>query len=218
MYEVFFNDRKIIIAAKGEITLIKSTQIVDNLMTRNDVKKWFLHFVDDDIPEVVLLNFYSKKFFKNIFQSIFTRIQAAGGVVIRDNKLLFIFRNEKWDLPKGKIEYGESNQEAALREVEEECGISGHKIIKQMPSSFHIYKSPYKKSKGEWILKETFWFEMEYSGGENGTPQTEENITKIEWFTPEELKVPLANTYANLKPLILKFYVPPVFASNPDGC
>ncbi len=218
MYEVFFNDRKIIIAAKGEITLNKSIKTVDYLQTQKDVKKWFLQFVDDDIQEVILLNSNSKKFFKNIFKLIFIQIQAAGGVVIRDNKLLFIFRNEKWDLPKGKIEYGESNQEAALREVGEECGISRHKIIKQLPSGFHIYKSPYKKSKGEWILKETFWFEMEYSEEENGTPQTEENITKIEWFTPEELKVPLANTYANLRPLILKFYVPPVFAIIPDCC
>ncbi len=205
MYEVFFNDRKIIIATKGKITLNKSIKTVDCLLTQKDVRKWFLQFIDDDIQEVILLNSYSEKYFKNVFQPIFTQIQAAGGVVIRDNKLLFIFRNEKWDLPKGKIEYGESTQEAALREVGEECGISKHKIIKQLPSSFHIYKSPHKKSKGEWILKETFWFEMEYLGTENGTPQTEENITKIEWFTPEALKVPLANTYANLKPLILKF-------------
>lgn len=205
MYEVFFNDRKIIIAVKGKITLNKSIQTVDNLRTQKEIGKWFLRFIEDDIQEVILLNSSPKNFFKNIFQTIFTQIKAAGGVVIRENRLLFIFRNEKWDLPKGRIDAGESNQEAALREVEEECGISGHKIIKQLPSSFHIYKSPYKKSKGEWILKETFWFEMEYSEAENGTPQTEENITKIKWFASGELEIPLTNTYANLKPLILLY-------------
>ena len=205
MYEVFFNDRKIIIAAKGEITLNKSIKTVDNLLTQKDVKTWFLQFVDDNIQKVILLNSNPEKFFINIFQPIFTQIQAAGGVIIRNNRLLFIFRNEKWDLPKGKIEYGESEREAALREVEEECGISGHKIIKQLPASFHIYKSPYKKSRGEWIFKETFWFEMEYSGVGNGTPQTEENITEIKWFAPDDLEIPLTNTYANLKPLILEF-------------
>ncbi len=218
MYEVFFNDRKINIAAAGEITLNKPAQIVDNLQTQEDVKKWFLQFVVNDTQEVILQNPTPEKFFKNIFQPAFKIIPAAGGVVIRNNKLLFIFRNEKWDLPKGKIDAGESNQDAAFREVAEECGIAGHKIKKQLPSTFHIFKSPYKKSKGEWIFKETFWFKMEYSEVKNGTPQIEENITKIEWLTPEELKVPLANTYANLKPLILKFYVPPVFATNPDGC
>ncbi len=205
MYEVFFNDRKIIIAAKGEITLNKSIKTVDCLMTQKDVKKWFLQFVTNDIQEVILLNSNPEKFFKNIFQPIFTQIQAAGGVVIRDNKLLFIFRNEKWDLPKGKIEFGESNQEAALREVGEECGISGHKIIKQLPSSFHIYKSPYKKSKGAWIFKETFWYEMEYSGAKNGTPQTEENISEVRWFGNNELDEICENTYENLKEIIL-FY------------
>jgi len=205
MYEVFFNDRKIIIATKGEITLNNSIEIVDYLLTKKDVKKWFLQFVDDNIQEVILLSSNPEKFFMNIFQPPFKLIPAAGGVVIRNNKLLFIFRNEKWDLPKGKIDAGETNWEAALREVEEECGISGHKIIKQLPSSFHIYKSPYKKPKGEWIFKETFWFEMEYSGAINGTPETEENITKIEWFAPGELEIPLSNTYSNLKQII-SFY------------
>ena len=202
MYEVFFNDRKIIIATKGEITLNKPTEIVDYLLTQKDVKKWFFRFVANDTHEVILLNDSPKEFFTEIFRSVFISIEAAGGVVIRNNKLLFIFRNEKWDLPKGKIDAGETTREAALREVEEECGISGHKIVKQLPSSFHIYKSPYNKSQGELIFKETFWFEMEYSGIENGTPQTEEDITKIEWFAPDELELPLTNTYANLKPLI----------------
>ena len=205
MYEVFFNDRKIIIVAKGEITLNKSTEIVDYLLTQKDVKKWFFRFVASDIQEVFLLNDSPKEFFTEIFRPVFISIEAAGGVVIRNNKLLFIFRNEKWDLPKGKIDAGETNREAALREVEEECGISGHKIVKQLPSSFHIYKSSYKKSKGELIFKETFWFEMEYSGVENGTPQTEENITEIKWFAPDDLEIPLTNTYSNLKPLILEF-------------
>ena len=205
MYEVFFNDRKIIIVAKGEITLNKSTEIVDYLLTQKDVKKWFFRFVAGDIQEVFLLNDSPKEFFTEIFRPVFISIEAAGGVVIRNNKLLFIFRNEKWDLPKGKIDVGETNRKAALREVEEECGISGHKIVKQLPSSFHIYKSSYKKSKGELIFKETFWFEMEYSGVENGTPQTEENITEIKWFAPDDLEIPLTNTYSNLKPLILEF-------------
>ncbi|MCF6358254.1 MAG: NUDIX domain-containing protein, partial [Draconibacterium sp.] len=178
MYKVFFNDRKIIIAAKSEITIKKSTRTVDDLQTSKDVKEWFIKFVENDIQEIFLLNSAPEKFFANIFIAAFCQIRAAGGVVVRENKLLFIFRDGKWDLPKGKIEVRESNAKAAIREVEEECGISGHKIVKQLPSSFHIYKSPYKKNRGEWIFKQTFWFEMEYSGAGNGTPQTEENITK----------------------------------------
>ncbi|NOR75770.1 MAG: NUDIX domain-containing protein [Draconibacterium sp.] len=205
MYEVFLNDRKIIIASKREITLNKSTQIIDNLLTQEEVKIWFLQFIKSNIQEVILLNSSPENFFIDIFKNSFLQINAAGGIVIRENRLLFIFRNEKWDLPKGKIDCGETNQEAALREVEEECGISGHKITTQLKSSFHIYKSPYKKTKGEWVFKETFWFEMRYSGKENGTPQTEENITEIEWFSPDELGLPLTNTFANLKSIILLY-------------
>jgi len=94
MYEVFFNDRKIIIAAKGEITINKSIQIVDNLLTRNDVKKWFPQFVSNDIQEVVILNPAPEIFFKNIFQPVFRQIKAAGGVVVRRKKILFIFSSQ----------------------------------------------------------------------------------------------------------------------------
>ncbi|NOR75244.1 MAG: NUDIX domain-containing protein [Draconibacterium sp.] len=202
MYEVFFNDRKITIAAPGKITLNKSRQIIDYLKNKEDVNRWFYLFLENDIQKVVVINSAPEKFFKNIFQPVFNSIPAAGGIVIRKNKLLFIFRNKKWDLPKGKIDAGESNKQAALREVEEECGISGHKIRKQLPSTFHIFQSPHKESKGKWIFKETFWFEMEYAGVENGNPQADENITKLKWFDLNELKVPFSNTYANLKPII----------------
>ncbi len=207
MYEVFFNDRKITIAAKREITLIKPTQIIDNLANRNDVQSWFIRFIKDNIEEVILLHPVPEHFFLNIFQSAFYPVPAAGGIVIRKNKLLFIFRNKIWDLPKGKIDVGESNREAALREVEEECGILGHKITKQLPSTFHIFQSPYEKLKGQWILKQTFWFEMDYSGIENGNPQLEENITEIRWFDRNELDKIVGNTYANLKSIISLYRV-----------
>lgn len=205
MYEVFLNDRRINIASKRKITLNKSIQLVEHLTTKEAVKKWFYQFVDNDYSEVTLLHLSPGYFFKNTFQPLFKSIQAAGGIVIRRNKLLFIFRNKKWDLPKGKIEAGESAQKAAIREVQEECGISNHKITKQLPSTFHIYQSPHKKPKGQWIFKEIFWFEMEYAGEENGVPQKEENITEVKWFAQNELQLPLKNTFASLKSIISNY-------------
>jgi len=205
MYEVFLNDRKIVIAAPGEITISKSTQTIDNLATTEAVKTWFIQFTESDSNKIVLLAPSPKLFFETVFQPAFYSIPAAGGVVIRTGKILFIFRNKKWDLPKGKIDAGETPREAALREVAEECGINGHKIIKQLPSTFHIFKSPYKKLRGEWIFKETFWFEMNYLSTENGTPQTEENITEVRWFYPGDLGTVLANTYLNLRRIILLY-------------
>lgn len=206
MYEVFFNEKKIVIAAPGKITIYKTLKIIDDLQTTATIKKWFLKFLESDIQEVVLISREPKRFFENIFQKAFTVIYAGGGVVERKSRFLFIFRNEKWDLPKGKIDEGETKEEGALREVAEECGINGHKIEKQLPSTFHIYRSTYKESEGEWLFKETFWFEMKYDGVGNGQPQTEENITKIRWFKKEELGSILSNTYANLHSLI-KIYL-----------
>jgi 8-oxo-dGTP pyrophosphatase MutT (NUDIX family) len=206
MYEVFFNDKKIVISAPGKITINKTLEIIDDLQTTAALKKWFLTFSKRNIQEVVLTSHEPKQFFENIFQKAFTVIYASGGVVKRKNRFLFIYRNEKWDLPKGKIDNGETKEEAAVREVGEECGINGHRIEMQLPSTFHIYQSTYKESKGEWIFKETFWFEMKYDGVENGQPQLEENITKIRWFKKNELGSVFSNTYTNLHSLV-KIYL-----------
>ena len=207
MYKVFFNDRKIVISENADITLNKFVNVEENFHSVNDVIHWFSDFILSDQKEAILSADNVDSFWKNEFVPSFKFIRAAGGVVIRNNELLFIFRNEKWDLPKGKIDNTESLEKAALREVEEECGISGHEIVRKLPSTFHIYESPYEKTKGIWILKETYWFEMHYSGIENGKPQIEENITETRWFERKDLKAVLANTYENLKQVIELYFV-----------
>ena len=202
MYKVFLNDRKITIGEKGNITLKKPPEFIVNLDSQEEFKSWFFQFVESDLNEVFITTENILNFWQSVFQPSFKLVPAAGGVVIRDNKMLFIFRNGNWDLPKGKIDRNESVEKAAVREVGEECGINGHKIIKKLPSTFHIYKSQYKDSFGKWILKETFWFEMHYSGREEGTPQTEENITEIRWVNLNELDDVLLNTYESLKSVI----------------
>lgn len=122
----------------------------------------------------------------------FNLIQAAGGVVKNSNaELLLIFRLEKWDLPKGKIERGEPIRVAALREVQEECGISEIEIIRELPATYHTYVL-----KGESVLKKTHWFEMYYSGEDNNLiPQLEENITEARWMNKEKMFEAMQNTY-----------------------
>lgn len=201
MYKVFLNEKMITITTSGNITLNKPIFYFDDFCTTNEVKNWFFSFIKSEEREAILVHSIPENFF-DLFQSVFISIQAAGGVVFRKNRLLFIFRNEKWDLPKGKIDKGETAKEAAVREVEEECGISGHKIVKQLPSTFHIYQSPYKSTKGQWIFKETFWFEMNYFGDDLGNPQLNEGITQVKWFARNELDGVFANTFENLKQII----------------
>lgn len=204
MYKVFFNEKEIIFTSPGNVTLNKYTGIFDENAADATIKKWFISFIESERRQAFLVHPFPERIFKK-FQAVFTIIHAAGGVVIRNNKLLFIFRNEKWDLPKGKVDKEESVENAAIREVEEECGIRNVKIVKPLPHTFHIYSSPYTKQKDEWIFKKTWWYEMKYQEAFDGKPQKEENITGINWFGKKELDQVLENTYENLKPLILLY-------------
>lgn len=131
----------------------------------------------------------------NHYKSMFRFIEAAGGLVKNENdEYLFIFRNGKWDLPKGKREMGETIKKCALREVKEECGIKGLKIVKELPSTFHTY---YMEEKA--VLKQTFWFEMECKSSSDLIPQTEEGITEVKWVKKKDFKKILANTYPSIK-------------------
>lgn len=125
---------------------------------------------------------------------MFDYIEAAGGYVInKKNESLVIYRYGKWDLPKGKIEKDEAIKQAAIREVEEECGIHNLKIISELPSTFHIFSS-----KKNYKIKRTYWFKMKYSGDEKLVPQKEENILDAKWVPDDTLEFVMINTFDNL--------------------
>lgn len=130
------------------------------------------------------------------FISKYVLIEAAGGLVKnKDGKFLFIFRNGKWDLPKGKAEYDETPEMTALREVEEECGLKNLKIEKELTKTFHTYKE-----KGKLILKKTHWYLMTISEEQKLVPQTDEGITEVKWVAENRIeREVLVNTYASIK-------------------
>ncbi|MDP3644534.1 MAG: NUDIX domain-containing protein [Bacteroidota bacterium] len=135
----------------------------------------------------------------NYFRSRFVEISAAGGLVRNDaGNFLFIKRLGFWDLPKGKIEKNETPASAAVREVEEECGLSGLQIVRQLESTFHIYRSPFLNFPDNLVLKETKWFLMSYSVNETPVPQKDEDIEEVRWFALSEFEIPLSNTYRSL--------------------
>ncbi len=125
---------------------------------------------------------------------------AAGGLVLEPaGKILLIHRLGKWDLPKGKLEPGESAEDGALREVEEETGIGNLKIISDLGSTYHTYIQAGKKK-----FKETFWYLMTSEGGET-VPQREEAIVKAEWISTSELNQVFENTYPNIFLLLRRY-------------
>ncbi|SEF69304.1 ADP-ribose pyrophosphatase YjhB, NUDIX family [Sphingobacterium lactis] len=136
-----------------------------------------------------------RKVFKKILSTT-KIIKAAGGLVKNGNgEYLFIHRLGKWDLPKGKVEEGEKMKEAALREVEEECGIKIDYLGKKLAATYHTY---YMRNR--FVLKQTKWYEMGVNKIPKLTPQLEEDIDKAEWLKASELKKVKDNTY----PLILE--------------
>lgn len=138
---------------------------------------------------------------KKAFWKHFTPIEAAGGIVQNDqHDLLFIERLGKWDLPKGKIDDGESPEEAALREIEEETGVGNLTLKKKVGETYHAYNAY-----GKHFLKTTHWFYATCAGTPILTPQTEEHITDIAWIPTADIRKPVANTYASIKE-ILKLY------------
>jgi ADP-ribose pyrophosphatase YjhB (NUDIX family) len=134
------------------------------------------------------------------FKARFEVIEAAGGVVMKENKILFMKRLGKWDLPKGKIDKGEDYQMAAVREVEEECGVKA-KILYKIGCTWHTFIQADKSHK----LKKTVWFAMECINDAEKKPQAEESITKVKWTKPENIDKKLLNSYASILHIYRKF-------------
>ena len=125
-------------------------------------------------------------------------VEAAGGVVYNNEKhLLMIFRNGKWDLPKGKLDIGEAIENCAIREVEEECGVTELNITEQLIDTYHIYSRNSEK-----ILKHTYWFKMSTNCNKNLKPQIKEGITRACWVNKEDISKRYRNSFGNIKDLL----------------
>jgi 8-oxo-dGTP pyrophosphatase MutT (NUDIX family) len=130
--------------------------------------------------------------------NFFEVVPAAGGLVVNSiGELLFIRRNERWDLPKGRMELGETSRETALREVIEECGISQLEIVEDLPVSYHIYQENTIDK-----LKKTYWFMMNTKATDKPIPQTEEGITKAEFVELEKLENYFPEMYSNIRDIV----------------
>ncbi len=135
----------------------------------------------DDYEEI-------KRFLKQKFKVI----KAAGGLVKKGEKFLMIYRLKKWDLPKGKLDPGEKNKQAAQREVEEECSIEV-KVKKKLCTTWHTYTMKRKK-----ILKKTVWYLMSTVDHSGMKPQMEEDIEELRWMSPKEVFHALQHSYKSI--------------------
>jgi 8-oxo-dGTP pyrophosphatase MutT (NUDIX family) len=131
---------------------------------------------------------------KKAFWKKFLLVQAGGGLVQNENdEILFIFRRNKWDLPKGKLDEGETIEKCALREVEEETGLTNITLKKLLIITNHTYNE-----NGKHILKESHWYKMKATSTQSLIPQEEEQITELKWVTKHETKTIIKNTYPSI--------------------
>ncbi|MDG1698404.1 MAG: NUDIX domain-containing protein [Polaribacter sp.] len=189
MYKVFVNDKPIILTDSLPKENKYHVYLFKNLIVSEILKKLTSNSVNGVLIFCDNLERSKELFFKN-----FKIISAAGGLVLNPKKeVLLIYRNNIWDLPKGWIEKNESIETAAIREVEEECGIFNLKIIKPLTTTYHIYNQ-----KG-FMLKQTHWFLMTSDYERELVPQIEEGITKVIFKNKKATNEALKNSYANIK-------------------
>lgn len=194
MYRLFCNNRMLTANNFCENLLSLDNKCVkncDDLVAK--IKLW----LEDETIENLDLSDVDGENFAFAIKTIFRQAPAAGGVVIIDNQFVAIERNGIPDLPKGHIEKGESPELAALREVEEETGISDLEIIKEIPSTWHCYSID-----NQWIIKKTSWYLMHTESGMKNVPQTEEGISKVYLVDKNGLKDFEEKTFASLRTLV----------------
>jgi len=190
MYKVFVNDRPLFLTNQVQ----KETDFKIFLLESIDIKKLIVGIFQNKIQQAYLYHPDEKLIMKTLKAKI-PVVKAGGGLVYNTKgEILFIFRNGKWDLPKGGTEKNETMEETAIREVEEETGVSGLKITNKLQKTYHVFKR-----NGRYKLKVTYWYEMQtkFSGTPQG--QEEEGIEKVAWIDPKDIPLVLNNSYENIK-------------------
>ncbi|NJY64261.1 NUDIX domain-containing protein [Salinimicrobium sp. CDJ15-81-2] len=204
MYKVFVNDIPIILSTERDLGEKYISFPLKEVKLKRIIKKI-------NKGKLLYVNLYhdkKEKLLKHLFKKL-PVVTAGGGMVLNPkNEVLFIYRNGRWDLPKGKVEKNESIEAGAIREVEEETGVKNLKISKFLLTTYHIFQR-----KGRYRLKVTYWYEMttDYSG--ELIPEEKEGIKKVKWKDMEKAQKALKKSYANIK-LLFPEEVLPLHSKN----
>jgi 8-oxo-dGTP pyrophosphatase MutT (NUDIX family) len=196
MYKVFVNDKPLFLTNQ----IFKETDFQLFLLESVDFKQLIVKYFQNKIQKAYLYHPDEKEIMKVLKTKIPVN-KAGGGLVYNKNgEVLFIFRNGKWDLPKGGTDKGEEIEDTAMREVEEETGVNELSISKKLQKTYHIFKR-----NGVYKLKITHWFEMHCTYDGIPVGQADEGIEKVEWKNPTQIQEALKNSYENIKLLFEEY-------------
>ncbi len=202
IYKVFYNNRCIVMTDKINLISPKSGDDYYEFICEKDFLKTISEFEKKkSVGDLYILTKNSLTELFEIFSKQLLFVSAAGGVVRNEkNQILFIYRFNRWDLPKGHVEKGENFEDAAFREVVEETGVKNLITTKKIDSTFHVYTLD-----GKRCIKETHWYEMNCHDSAKLCPQTSEAIEKAKWIDISELNPILIKTYPSIKDLIKNY-------------
>jgi 8-oxo-dGTP pyrophosphatase MutT (NUDIX family) len=199
MYIIFINDNALILSGSKEILNGFENVEVKAYNDSSSIDEALFELQTDSCKELFLVGSCLPSMWDD-FCARFQLIEAAGGVVTNSKKqVLWIRRNDKWDLPKGKVEVGEQIQEAAVREVKEECGLTSIRLGVLLGVTYHIYSC-----KDVYVLKKSYWFSMSCPAQQDLIPQLEEGITEVVWADAALHQMYLENTYASISELLMQ--------------
>lgn len=190
----------------GSINQIKPKSLIDDVLIKDaspaKVDDLLRVMTDNKLKGVDSITFTStdKKEITRFIKKKFKVIEAAGGVVDKAGKILLIYRKDRWDIPKGKLDKGEKKRDCAVREVEEETGVKVS-IEQKIGSTWHTYVN-----KKKYILKKTHWYVMRCVDDTNMAPQDEEDIDEVRWMSLSELRAALYNSYRSIRAVIQEYH------------
>ena len=210
--KIFINDIPVYILSEKKINMdrvyglvvrefetIVPEQLVDDTLIMNASFEQVDHLLklmtDKRFKKVhaIFISSRKKRDLINYIKSKFKVVKAAGGIVEKEGKFLLIYRRKVWDFPKGKLDKGETIENCAVREVEEETGVKV-KLDKKIEAVWHTYIDRKK-----YILKKTYWYAMHCVNDKKMAPQKAEGIKKVEWMSIDEVRKALHDSYKSIR-------------------